>query len=148
MKGRRQMKTSSESDLISRLRSCGISPSPQRVAVYGYLEKHRIHPTAETIMRDLKPELPTLSLTTVYNTLKLFVTKKLISEVIIEDGELRFDADMRDHAHFKCTRCQKVYDLFPEGEKIHITNLGTLPENFTVEALHVCLRGNCGCSEK
>ena len=111
------MKELKEDELICELRACGISPSPQRVGIYGFLKTHPIHPTADLIMKELKPHLPTLSLTTVYNTLKLFVSKKLVSEVIIEDGELRFDADMKDHAHFKCLKCQQVFDLFPEGGK-------------------------------
>ncbi|MBO5792815.1 MAG: transcriptional repressor [Lentisphaeria bacterium] len=142
------MKELSESELIALLRSCGISPSPQRIAIYGYLKSHPVHPTADVIMKELKPHLPTLSLTTVYNTLKLFVSKKLVSEVIIEDGELRFDADLKDHAHFKCTRCQQVFDLFPEGNRMDISGLPALPEGFSAESVHICFRGKCSsCRE-
>lgn len=138
------MHTIQEDALIAELKQAGISPSPQRLAVFGYLKTHPVHPTADVLMKELKPHLPTLSLTTVYNTLKLFVSKNLVNEVIIEDGELRFDADLRDHAHFKCVRCQQVFDLFPDGEKLVISNLPPLPEGFTTETLHVCLRGRCG----
>ena len=137
------MKELQESVLIAELRAKGISPSPQRLAVYGYLKSHPVHPTAEVLMRELKPLLPTLSLTTIYNTLKLFVSKKLVNEVIIEDGELRFDADLRDHAHFKCVSCRQVFDLFPEGEKLEIANLPPLPAGFSVESVHICFRGKC-----
>ena len=137
------MKTVDEQELICELRARGISPSPQRIAVYGFLKSHPIHPTAEMIMKELKPQLPTLSLTTIYNTLKLFVAKKLVCEVIIEDGELRFDADMKDHAHFKCVSCRQVFDLFPEGEKLEIANLPPLPAGFSVESVHICFRGKC-----
>ena len=137
------MKELQESVLIAELRAKGISPSPQRLAVYGYLKSHPVHPTADVLMRELKPLLPTLSLTTIYNTLKLFVSKKLVNEVIIEDGELRFDADLRDHAHFKCVSCRQVFDLFPEGEKLEIANLPPLPAGFSVESVHICFRGKC-----
>ena len=132
-----------ENELVSELRARGISPSPQRIAVYGFLKSHPIHPTADTIMKELKPILPTLSLTTVYNTLKLFVSKKMVNEVIIEDGELRFDADLKDHAHFKCTGCEKVFDLFPDGNKMDISTLPPLPEGFSVDCVHICFRGRC-----
>jgi Fe2+ or Zn2+ uptake regulation protein len=138
------MNTPREETLIAELKSAGISPSPQRLAVFGYLKTHPVHPTADVLMKELKPHLPTLSLTTIYNTLKLFVSRNLVNEVIIEDGELRFDADLRDHAHFKCVSCQQVFDLFPEGEKLVIANLPPLPEGFSTETLHVCLRGRCG----
>ncbi|MBR2373948.1 MAG: transcriptional repressor [Lentisphaeria bacterium] len=132
-----------EAELILQLRAKGISPSPQRLAVYGFLKANPIHPTADVIMKELKPLLPTLSLTTVYNTLKLFVSKDLVHEVIIEDGELRFDADLCDHAHFKCTGCDKVFDLFPQKGKPVMEKLPELPQGFTVTGVHVCLRGKC-----
>jgi Fe2+ or Zn2+ uptake regulation protein len=143
------MKQLQECDLIAELREKGISPSPQRLAVFGYLKTHPVHPTADVLMRELKPSLPTLSLTTIYNTLKLFVSKKLVNEVIIEDGELRFDADLRDHAHFKCVRCGEVFDLFPEGKKLDISNLPPMPEGFSIETVHICFRGSCAaCTAK
>lgn len=143
------MKELKEDELIRELRACGISPSPQRVGIYGFLKSHPIHPTADLIMKELRPHLPTLSLTTVYNTLKLFVSKKLICEVIIEDGELRFDADMSDHAHFKCLKCQEVFDLFPESGKIDTSGLPEVPSGFTVSSVHICLKGHCNsCREQ
>lgn len=136
-----------ETELIRQLREKGISPSPQRLAVYGFLKDNPIHPTADTIMKELKPLIPTLSLTTVYNTLKLFVSRDLVHEVIIEDGELRFDADLCDHAHFKCTCCEKVFDLFPPEGRPVLEKLPALPAGFTVTGVHVCLRGKCsGCA--
>ena len=138
-----------ENILAAELRSCGISPSPQRLSVLAFLKSHAVHPTADMIMKALKPQLPTLSLTTVYNTLKLFVEKKLISEVIIEDGELRFDADLRPHAHFKCRECEEVFDLFPKKEECELIPLPALPRGFTVDTVHLCLRGRCSaCQSK
>lgn len=91
--------------------------------------------------------MPTLSLTTVHNTLKLLAAKKAILEVIIEDGTMRFDGDTRDHAHFKCRDCGEVYDLFPEEGAPLVTGIPSLPDGFTVEALHLCLKGVCkNCS--
>ena len=50
-----------------------IKPSVQRLAVMKFLIKRRNYPTAEDIYTALYPQIPTLSKTTVYNTLKLFV---------------------------------------------------------------------------
>lgn len=131
-------------DVAARLRSYGIAPSPQRLAVYGYLLTHKNHPQAETVFRELRPAMPTLSLTTVHNTLKLLAAKKAVLEVIIEDGTMRFDGDIRDHAHFKCRKCGEVYDLFPEEGMPLVKGIPALPESFRVEALHLCLKGVCG----
>jgi Fur family peroxide stress response transcriptional regulator len=90
----------------------GISPSFQRLQIYSYLRKNNIHPTAFKIYNDLKEQIPTLSKTTVYNVLKLLASKNLIREVKIEDNELRFDAVLQEHGHFKCSECGMVKDVF------------------------------------
>ena len=53
-----------------------IKPSVQRLAVMTYLLEHRTHPTVDEIYSELQDKIPTLSKTTIYNTLKLFVEKK------------------------------------------------------------------------
>lgn len=136
-------------EVAKSLREYGISPSPQRSAVYMYLQENRIHPSAETIYHELKKTLPTISLTTVYNTLKLLGSKGALQEVIIEDRELRFDGDTREHAHFKCLQCGKVFDLFPEEGQKMATDLPGLPEGFSMTELHICLKGYCkDCGNK
>lgn len=59
----------------------------------------------------LLPEIPTLSKTTVYNTLALLVEAGLARELHLEENEARYDADNSDHGHFLCTRCGRVYDF-------------------------------------
>ncbi len=56
-----------------------------------------------------------LSKTTVYNTLKLFVAKGIVQELTIEEKEVRYDADTKPHAHFKCIECGNVYDIALES---------------------------------
>lgn len=53
-----------------------IRPSVQRVAIMQYLLDHRTHPTADDIYTELVKTMPTLSRTTVYNTLQLLVTNQ------------------------------------------------------------------------
>jgi Fur family peroxide stress response transcriptional regulator len=48
----------------------------------------------------------TLSKTTVYNSLKLFLKRGIVQELTIEEKEVRYDADTRPHAHFKCTELE------------------------------------------
>jgi len=98
----------------------GISPSFQRLKIYSCLMKTKSHPTAYTIFEKLKNEIPSLSKTTVYNVLKLLSEKGLIKEVRIEDHELRFDAEVREHGHFKCSVCGEVSDVFLNQELMQL----------------------------
>lgn len=95
--------------------NANIRPSVQRLQIYQYLVDNPIHPTVDMVYSALSPTIPTLSKTTVYNTLKLFEEHNLIQTIIIEENELRFDANVNEHIHFKCTKCKQVYDIFTES---------------------------------
>ncbi|MGE3062185.1 MAG: Fur family transcriptional regulator [bacterium] len=105
-------------EIKDMLLSKGISPSFQRIKIYEYLMKHRIHPSAETVYLDLVGEIPTLSRTTVYSTLKLFADNGMARRLFIEGSLVRFDIDTSNHMHFKCTKCGAVYDIFSASPKI------------------------------
>jgi len=88
-----------------------IKPSMQRVVIMQYLMDHRTHPTIDQIFNDLLPSIPTLSKTTVYNTLRLFHDKKAVISITIDEKNVRYDAETSIHAHFKCKKCGNVHDV-------------------------------------
>lgn len=102
-------------DVIGRLQSHHIKPSVQRMSIMRYLMEHLTHPTVDEIYTSLSPEMPTLSKTTVYNTLKLLSEHGAIQTLTIDERNTCYDADTTPHAHFLCKRCGRIYDL-PYGE--------------------------------
>lgn len=88
-----------------------IKPSVQRIAIMDYLLTHRTHPSVEEVYSALSPGMPTLSKTTVYNTLKLFTEEGAIQMLTIDEKNVCFDGDTSMHAHFLCKKCGKIYDL-------------------------------------
>ena len=100
-----------KSQVRNRLLEFGVKPSIQRIAIMEYMMEHFTHPTADVIFNDLYPHIPTLSKTTVYNTLKLFEEQGAIQTISIDDKNLRYDADISSHAHFKCKNCGCVNDF-------------------------------------
>ena len=93
------------------LESNDINPSVQRVAIMQYMLEHFTHPTVDQIYSDLLPSMPTLSKATVYNTLKLFVDKKAVKSLFIDERNVRYDAVTKLHAHFKCKQCGAISDV-------------------------------------
>ncbi len=129
----------------------GIHPSVQRTAIYQFLSEHPIHPTAEKIYTSLSPDYPSLSRTTVYNTLKLFTAHNLVQVIRTDDDELRYDANIEPHLHFKCTCCGKLFDFFDdvkiEDYSIHCS--GLLPKGFQLGIIQTTMWGLCPyCTEK
>ena len=100
-----------QNSVILKLHKAGIKPSIQRVAVMEYLIANPVHPTAEQIFNKLYQQMPTLSKTTIYNTLRLFVENGLVQMLSIDERNVRYDADVSEHAHFKCTKCGRLMDV-------------------------------------
>ena len=127
------------------LKNNGIKPSYQRVRVFEYLIKNKNHPTVDTVFKALVGEIPTLSKTTIYNTLKLFAEKNIVIVINIENNEIRYDADTSVHGHFKCEKCGKVYDFQFDEENLNIKTI----EGFDVRQIHLYIKGICkNCKTK
>ncbi len=122
------------------LLSRGIKPSVQRIAIMEYLMTHRTHPTADTIYWDLSPKMPTLSKTTVYNTLKLFSEQGAVLSLDIDDKNTHYDGDTSVHAHFRCKRCGVIFDLPIEG--VNMVDPKLL-DGFVVTEMNAYYKGFC-----
>jgi len=121
-----------------------ISPSYHRLKIYEYLLDNRIHPTVDRIYSDLIKNIPTLSKTTVYNTLRSLTEKGLVSQITIENNEVRYDAAVDFHGHFKCMKCGALYDinLDPEGLPDKI-------DGHSITERHYYFKGICkNCSSR
>ena len=124
----------------------GIKPSFQRISIMDYLRTHPTHPSVETIYNDLSPRIPTLSKTTVYNTLKLFVEHGAALMLTIDEKTTHFDGDLSNHAHFFCLGCGQIHDIEMDAclrEKASESDL------FTITETHLYYKGYCrNCREK
>ena len=117
-----------------------IRPSVQRTAIMEYLMNHKTHPTVEEIYMALSPTIPTLSKTTVYNTLNLFIDKGAVQVLTIDDKNARYDANVSKHGHFYCRSCGNVYDVFNiQSEAYQVPDF----ENFMVDAVEISYFGIC-----
>lgn len=126
-------------NITEHLKTHGIKPSYQRLKIYEYLVKHHNHPTVDMIHRELSPLIPTLSKTTIYNTLSLFIEKKIAALIVIEENETRYDADTSIHGHFKCRGCSRLFDLEVDLSKIKIPML----KEHQVSEYHFYFKGLC-----
>lgn len=128
------------------LMNYGIKPSIQRMAIVEYLMENRIHPTAEEIYNALAVTVPTLSKTTVYNTLKLFTEQGAILALMIDDKNIRYDIDTSCHAHFQCYGCNKVFDIpVKDSELLKVERVG----EFVITESHLYYKGYCqNCRNK
>jgi Fur family peroxide stress response transcriptional regulator len=83
----------------------------KRQAILTCLRQSEAHPSAEWVYAQLKPEIPDLSLGTVYRNLALFKSQGLITSLGTVNGVERFDGNTQNHVHFVCTNCAGVTDV-------------------------------------
>ncbi len=123
-------------------RGAGLRVTPQREAVYRVLIASSEHPSAEMVWREVKKQMPHVSLDTVNRTLLSFAENGLAFTVAGSGGAKRFDANMESHQHFKCVKCGKIldfhHDLFDD-----IETPPELPPGYKVLRATVYLEGLC-----
>ncbi len=101
----------STEELKSLLQQKGVKASVQRLSILRYVMENMDHPSVDKIYQRLLPQIPTLSKTTVYNTLKQLTDKGLITALNIDDTEIKYDFIEQPHAHFRCLSCGHIYDV-------------------------------------
>ena len=83
----------------------------KRDAILSYLRSTDAHPSADMVYARLKPEIPDLSLGTVYRNLSMFRQQGTIASIGTVNGVERFDGNTVPHVHFVCNDCSTVLDM-------------------------------------
>ena len=85
--------------------------SKKRDAILECVQSTGSHPSAEWVFAQLKPQIPDLSLGTVYRNLSMFKEEGLIGTMGVVKGMERFERNTEPHTHFICNRCSAVIDV-------------------------------------
>jgi Fe2+ or Zn2+ uptake regulation protein len=85
--------------------------SKQRDRILALLKSTDTHPTASWIYDQLKKEITSLSLGTVYRNLNILTEQGFIRKFDFGSTFDRYDADISPHYHFCCERCGSFVDL-------------------------------------
>jgi Fur family peroxide stress response transcriptional regulator len=137
------MKTITNMQRLKKLlKDKGLKPTYQRLKVLEYLDKHlNTHPTVEMIYEKLLRRIPTLSMTTIYNTLGAFLERGLVSAETITGTEIRYDLITEPHHHFLCKECGNIIDI---DVKCSIAERKTKAINgHMIEEVHGYFKGIC-----
>lgn len=122
----------------------GVRPSAQRIAVTRFMTENPVHPSAEVIYDALVRDMPTLSLATVYNTLRVLVDTGAVTMLNVDTRNARYDLIMSPHAHLCCRKCGELYDV-PLRSEIAMPLYADM-HDFMIDEVDVCYRGLCsGC---
>ena len=123
---------------------CGLAATHQREVVYEVVVASHGHHSPEQIYAAVRRRIPSISLATVYNNLRLFVERGLLREVTPHASTLRVDGNLEPHHHLVCSRCKSVQDI--KVDFIDLKRLSRqLPDGFDltqplVEVFGICRR--------
>lgn len=125
-------------DLAGVLRDNGITPTHQRIEIAHALFSRCEHLSADRILAIVNDRACETSKATVYNTLNLFLEKKLIREVIVDPSRVFYDPNTAPHHHFYNIDSGELTDI--DEADVCISGLPQLPRGVSVEGVDVIVR--------
>ncbi|MBE0613896.1 MAG: transcriptional repressor [Burkholderiales bacterium] len=120
------------------LRGRGINPTHQRIEIGLALFENPRHSSADEILALVNARHTEASKATVYNTLKLFVEKGMVRELIVDPNKVFYDSNTSVHHHFYDVITGELTDIPAEG--VHIDGLPSLPPGSITEGIDVIVR--------
>lgn len=122
--------------------STGRRLTPQRRLVYETLASSDAHPDAEQLIAMVRERDASVSVATVYNSLRLLADAGRILELRGLGPRTRYDANLADHDHFTCRRCGRIDDI-PRQVEVPASLRGAGLRRYRVEEMTSHLRGVC-----
>ncbi len=115
----------------------------KRDAILACLRSTDIHPSADWVHAQLRPQIPDLSLGTVYRNLAYFKEQGEIISLGAVNGVERFDGNTHPHVHFICTCCGGVLDLPGIAVPQELTQAASMESGGTVTNCQLSFTGQC-----
>ena len=128
----------SRDDIAALLRRHDINPTHQRVEIAQVLLERGEHLSADQIIGLVNASYAETSKATVYNTLKLFLDKKLIRELIIDPDKVVYDPNITPHHHFYDVVSGRLTDI--PAEQIQLGPLPAAPQGSVTESVDIIIR--------
>ncbi len=125
-------------NMASLLRSHDINPTHQRIEIAYALFSRQEHLSADQVMAIVNTRHSETSKATVYNTLKLFLEKGLVREVIVDPSKVFYDPNTRPHHHLYEVDSGRLSDI--DAAHVRISGLPALPEGMVTEGIDLIVR--------
>lgn len=125
-------------EIADLLRDHGIAPTHQRIEIAGVLFSRHEHLSADQLLSIVNARYSEVSKATVYNSLRLFLEKKLIREVIVDPSRVFYDPNTAPHHHFYNIASGELTDICDEN--LPLAGMPTLPEGMVADSIDVIVR--------
>lgn len=120
------------------LRAHGVNPTHQRIEIAYVLFEKRQHLSADQILAAVNARHAEASKATVYNTLRLFLDKRLVRELIVDPNKVFYDPNTSVHHHFYDIVSGELTDIPASG--VRIDGLPQLPPGNVTDGIDIIVR--------
>jgi len=124
--------------LVEMLRRHDINPTHQRIEIAHALFARGEHLSADQILAIVNDRHSETSKATVYNTLNLFLEKKLIREVIVDPNKVFYDPNTEPHHHLYNVDTGELTDI--DASRIEVSGLPQLPDGMVTDGVDIIVR--------
>lgn len=126
------------SEIADMLRDHGIAPTHQRIEIAGVLFSRCEHLSADRLLGIVNARYSEVSKATVYNTLRLFLDKKLIREVIVDPTRVFYDPNTQPHHHFYDMASGELSDI--PDHALRLIGMPELPQGMEADSIDIIVR--------
>ena len=117
----------------------------QRQLILDAVMESKTHPTADELFQDIRRQLPTISLATVYRNLNILAADGKIRKIEMPGMPDRFDCRLDTHDHLWCEGCGRVFDFtLPQALDRQIESVSGMK----VRQYSLVARGLCGTCQQ
>jgi Fur family iron response transcriptional regulator len=124
--------------VAERLRARGIAPTHQRIEIAFVLLERCEHLSADQILALVNARHAETSKATVYNTLRLFLDKQLIRELIVDPSRVFYDPNTAPHHHFYDVVTGQLTDI--PADAVRVEALPAPPPGTVTDGVDVIIR--------
>jgi Fur family iron response transcriptional regulator len=124
--------------IADRLRAHGIVPTHQRIEIAHVLFERCEHLSADQILALVNARHAETSKATVYNTLRLFLEKKVVRELIVDPSRVFYDPNTTPHHHFYDVVTGRLTDI--PADAVRVEALPAPPPGTVTDGVDVIIR--------
>ena len=124
--------------LAVMLRTHGVLPTHQRLEIAQVMFEREQHLSADQVLARVNVLNAETSKATVYNTLRLFVEKRLIRELIVDPCKVFYDSNAGDHHHFYDVSSGLLTDI--PADQVRLQGLPPLPDGMVADGVDIIIR--------
>ncbi|MFT8319845.1 MAG: Fur family transcriptional regulator [Bacillus sp. (in: firmicutes)] len=132
---------------IEALKENNIRITPQRLEIMHILSKDNKHWSVDDIYKILNANMPSVSITTVYNNINLFCEIDLVKEIQFGEGLSMYEWKKEAHYHILCKSCGEMVDVWYPALK-EVETVAESISKFHIKSHNLQFYGICKECEK